>query len=360
VAVVGGGRSSEREVSLVSAAEVARALRTPLAADRRGPARVLDVTIERDGRWTGPGGCLRPGVALERLAEVDLFFLALHGGEGEDGTVQGFLAAADRVFTGSGVGASALGMDKVVSRELLRTAGARVAPARLVRAGDGPDRRAAALAELAALGSRGWFVKPRSGGSSVGTTEVLAPERLEAALAAAHAEEDEALVEARVEGVEATVGVITTPGGELRALEPIEIRPHAGRFFDYHEKYAADGAAEICPARSFSPRTRERLRELGLLAHRLLRCDGYSRSDFVVPMGEGDEAGGGEPVFLELNTLPGLTPRSLVPLAARTEGVDYRTLCLWIAAEALARGVRRAGRGAALAGGPAVALATGS
>jgi D-alanine-D-alanine ligase len=115
-------------------------------------------------------------------------------------------------------------------------------------------------------------------------------------------------------------------------------RSPRGAFFDYHEKYAADGALELCPPGELDASACERLRAQALTAHRALGCEGYSRTDFIVP------AAGGDPVFLETNTLPGLTQRSLLPRAAAVAGIDYRTLCLWIAANGIARnGGRRNG-----------------
>ena len=332
VAVLMGGRSSEREVSLTSSREILHALTTPAGADdRRGPRTVVAVDLETDGRWLVNGHSLTVGAALHALAEVDVFFLGLHGGEGEGGTIQGLLGVADHVYTGSDVRGSAVCLDKVFSRELLRAQGVAVARGRPVEADawrEGPDRT---LGVLAAWGAAGWVVKPRCGGSSVGATVVRDAAGLPTAIEEAFAFEPEVLVEELVEGIELTGGVIEDPDGALRALTPIEIRPHEGRFFDYEEKYSESGALELCPPESVGEAVQEKVKHLALLAHRTLRCGGYSRTDFMLPHG------GTEPVFLETNTLPGMTPRSLLPLAAATEGIDYRTLCLWIAAAALRR-----------------------
>jgi D-alanine-D-alanine ligase len=338
VAVLHGGRSCEREVSLSSGREVLTALATPVGPeDRRGPRRVLPVEIDAEGRWVVEGRRLAPGEALAALAEVDVFFSVLHGGEGEDGTLQGLLAASDRTFTGSGVSGCAVAMDKVVGRELLRAAGARVAPGRTLDEAGWAASSDRVLAELATWDGPGWVVKPRGGGSSVGVSVVRRTELLAEALATAFSWEQEVLVEALVEGLEVTGGVLQTPDRGLTALPVVEIHPHEGRFFDYEEKYTEGGATEVCPPRELAPAVAARVEELSLLAHRTLHCDGYSRSDFIVPRD------GGEPVFLELNTLPGLTPRSLVPLAAAADGVDYRTLCLWITAAALEGAPPRSG-----------------
>ncbi len=338
VAVLLGGRSSERNVSLVSGREVLAALEEQAdALDQRGPARVVGVEARADGRWLVAGEVLAIGQALERLAEVDVVFNALHGGEGEDGSVQGLLASAGLLTTGSDVRASAVAMDKVFTRHLVASQGVRVARGECLLREEWARDPEALLARLACWNVAGWVAKPRCGGSSIGTGVARDAAELRAAVDGACAWEPEVLVEELVEGVEVTCGVLVDPTGAPRALTPIEIRPHAGRFFDYEEKYSEGGAEELCPPVSLSPDVVERVRELGLRVHRFLRCAGYSRSDFLVP------AGATEPVFLELNTLPGLTPRSLVPRAAKRDGIDYRTLCLWIVADAL----RRAGGGAA-------------
>ncbi|HEX6882553.1 MAG TPA: D-alanine--D-alanine ligase [Planctomycetota bacterium] len=330
VAVLMGGRSSEREVSLASGRMVLTALTTPThGEDRRGPARVIAVEILADGRWRIGKRTLLAGEAVVALADVDLCFSALHGGEGENGALQGLLTCSDQAFTGSGVIASALAMDKVFARELVRVAGLRVAPAATLRRATW--RAQAGLAELLAQGA---FVKPRRGGSSVGCALVRSQAELEAALEPAFAEGPEVLLEARVRGVEATAAVLETPEGELLALPPVEIRPRGG-FFDYREKYAEDGALELCPPVGLDPRASALLCARARAAHEALGCAGYSRSDFIVPEGED------EPVFLELNTLPGLTPRSLLPKSAAAAGIDYRTLCLWIAARGLAHDAGR-------------------
>ncbi len=327
-----GGRSSEREVSLVSGERVLDALKRPSSpTDRRGPLRAVGVEILADGRWKVGRRALRLGEALEALDGVDVFFSALHGGEGEDGSLQGVLRCAGRAFTGSSVAASAVAMDKVFAREIVAGRGIRIAPGRLVGRRELDLDRSRVLRELLEWKVPGWVVKPRSGGSSIGCSVVRSGEELSDALTAAFAWEEEALVEELIEGTEATGGVLVSPDEGALALPIVEIRPRPGRFFDYQEKYAAEGALELCPPEGLSPKVCERLGRLAFTAHGALSCGGYSRSDFIVP------AQGGEPVFLELNTLPGMTPRSLLPRAASVAGIDYRTACLWIVAEALRR-----------------------
>ena len=344
VGVLGGGRSGEREVSLLTQAAVIEALGSPALEPR--PRRVLSIEVERDGRWRVEGHSSTPAAALAALGSVDVFFLALHGGEGEDGTLQGLLEANDRAYTGSGVGASAVAMDKGFARTLLAAEGLRV-PRGLVVTGatwrsnpEGVRDCIRALAEGEEQAA--WFIKPRSGGSSLatswlrGTGALAGP--LGEALEAVFEGGDQALVELAVRGVEVSVGVLQPPagwaqgedGGRPLALTPIEIEPHAERFFDYTEKYRSDGAQEFCPPRSLSTEVQEHLRSLALAAHHSLRCRGFSRSDFIVPPD-------GEPYFLETNTLPGLMERSLLPQEAALHGIDYPHLCQWILLDALER-----------------------
>jgi D-alanine-D-alanine ligase len=293
---------------------------------------VIGVELLPDGRWRVGARRLLPGEALLALGDVDVFFSALHGGEGENGALQGFLTCADLAFTGSGVIASAVAMDKVFARTLVHAAGLRVAPGTVLSRASAAG---GASAELEALVARGCVVKPRRGGSSVGCSVVHGRREFEEALERAFREGPDVLVEALVRGVEATGGVLQAPSGELVALPPVEIRPRGSAFFDYREKYSADGALELCPPEGIDAAACERVSACALAAHRALGCEGYSRTDFIVP----EE--GGDPVFLETNTLPGLTPRSLVPRAAAVAGIDYRGLCLWIAADGMARGAAR-------------------
>lgn len=332
VAVLSGGSSSEREVSLASGRAVVEALSTGGL-----PGAVVDVPLDERDRWLVDGAALSPHRALARLEDVDVVFLALHGAPGEDGTVQGFLETAGVRHTGSGVRASALAMDKQALRLLAVEAGLRVAPGLTVSAYEWRTARSKALARVHGLVGERAVVKPRCGGSSVGTAVVAARDAaLAPAVEAALAQGGDALVESFVPGVEVSVGVLGNAGGELRALPPIEIRPAEGRFFDYQQKYDPAGARELCPAESLAAGDDARLREAALLAHRAAGCDGYSRVDFIVPAARTTGSTDRRPVLLEVNTLPGLTPRSLLPQEALATGLDFRGLCLEILSLALA------------------------
>ena len=339
VAVLMGGESSEREVSLWTGAAVVDALRRPPAeGERSGPRRVIPVRLEPDGTWIVDD---RPMSALDALRSLGgdcVHFLALHGGRGENGTVQGLLESLGRAHTGSGVEASALCMNKHATRLLLREAGVPVARGRRVTPGEWRNARAALAKELGALSETGYSVKPTRGGSSVATTLLEEAGGLGSALDAVFATGDDAIVEERIRGAETTCGVLGLRGRALIALPPVEIVPKAGAFFDFEEKYSKDGAQEFCPPRSLAPRTVERIRELARTAFEAAACEGHARIDFMIPRTpDGRE---GEPIALEINTLPGMTARSLLPLAAKAAGVSFRALCLEIVGLALDRSMR--------------------
>ena len=332
IAVLSGGRSSEREVSLVTARGVLEALNTP---DAQRPVEAFEVRLETSGAWSvGDATPQPPTEALGALAGIDAVFVALHGGEGEDGTLQGFLQGHGLRYTGSGVRSSALCMDKQALRLLAAEEGLAIPPGFSVSRRHWDASPGAVVDRALSLGPGGWFVKPRLGGSSVATSAVLAPAELPAAIEQTLATGEDALVEGWVHGVEVSCGVLGDFDGALESLMPIEIQPTAGTFFDYEQKYDAEvGARELCPPPSLDEAVRHAVRERAEWAHRLAGCEGYSRIDFICP----PEA---EPVLLEINTLPGLTPRSLLPQEAAHRGLGYRDLVLSIIDRALARAPR--------------------
>lgn len=334
VAVLAGGRSSEREVSLKSARGIVHALRGGLTREHALPRKVTEVELDLAGRWVLAGEALEPAQALARLDDVDVFLIGLHGGEGEDGTLQGLLASVGACHTGSGVRASALCMDKLATRGLAASVGVHVAPGLCFSRLEWQQDATALLARVRALAPRGWVVKPRFGGSSVATFVTDEPAELEPAIRAVLETGDDVLVEARIAGVETSCGVLGNRGDEPRVLQPIEIRPTGGKWFDYTQKYSADGAREVCPPESISNDSIERIRAAAARVYRRTGCDGYARIDFMVPQADGVES---EPVMLEVNTLPGMTERSLLPQEAAVAGIDYTALCLEIVALALRR-----------------------
>jgi len=330
VAVLMGGTSDERDVSLSSGAQVAHALREAghdvVAVDTvRGVLpRGEEVRLLSEGVRPAPPGHedlerLDEGhtVALTRdpsLGEVEVFFLALHGGSGEDGTIQSLLDVAGVAYTGSDRLGCSLAMDKEVTKRLLRDAGI---PTPNWMTGTPSAEEVAATLGLPVI------VKASGGGSSLRLVLAHTPAELEAALVESRTWDDMVLFERYVPGRELTVGIL----GDV-ALPVGEIVP-AHEIFDYACKYQPGLAQEIFPA-DIPPELAARLQGLALEAHRALRMRDYSRVDFIVDAQ-------GTPWCLEANALPGMTANSLLPKAARAAGIPFPELCHRIAGLAAAR-----------------------
>lgn len=324
VVVLYGGIGGEREVSLTSGGAVLAALAdAPLG-------RVIGVEIQADGSWLFGGRSLPAPEAVAALPADALYFLGLHGSPGEDGRMQAFLELCGKRYTGSGPIASGVGMDKRRSREAAAAVGTRVAPGVLVSREEFASEPDRAVNGILALGDGPFFCKPNCGGSSVGVTRAQTESELRAGIARALEEEPDVLVELGQAGVEVTAGFIGNRGEELTALPLVEIQPRSGSFFDYEEKYDAQGAVELCPPESLDSATCERVQERAAACYRALGIEGYARIDWLVEPG-------GEPVFLEANTLPGFTPRSILPRAAAETGVSFEALCLELITRALKR-----------------------
>lgn len=344
VALLTGGATSERDVALASALQIAAALREraytvtmvdlaggPVPRDRE--ARLLPGGI---GREPPPFEQLRAGerhmlgtrlAELEAVTGADVVFLALHGGAGENGTVQALLDVIGVPYTGSGRMASALAFDKDMAKRVWRGVGVPV------------PRWIMAPADAAAVRSGPGFpcvVKPSNEGSSVGLTLVRDPGDLAAAIALARSYDAAVMVEEYIQGRELTVGIL----GEV-AMPVIEIFAKH-ELFDYECKYTP-GMAEELPA-VLEPEQARRLQETALAAHRALKLGGYSRVDFRADAR-------GDIFCLEANTLPGMTAGSLIPKAARAAGLSFADLCDRICHLALERGGTKAsGRGIVSAG----------
>ncbi len=298
-----------------------------LAAERGAfEGSACSVVIGSDGLWETPAGRLSELDAVKEMGPEHIAFLALHGGRGEDGRLQAVLESAGVRYTGSGPAASALCMDKRAARGVLLDEGIQVPPGLLIDSISSEDSVQARLQQrLEGLSPRGhgWFVKPNSGGSSAGIARVLEACDLIPAVASILAGGERALVEGLIRGVEVSVGVIGESGRDLRALPTVEIQPKTSGWFDTKEKYASAGAVEICPPENIPPAVDEELRMLAVRAHVATDCRGYSRSDFIVT----ETA---EIYALEVNTIPGLTERSLLPLEAAAAGMNFESLCLEI------------------------------
>ena len=299
VAVLMGGWSAEREVSLVSGAECAKALR-----ELGHTVREIDVTRDMDALIAA----LKPW--------PDVVFNALHGRYGEDGRIQGLLDLFGLPYTHSGVLASALAMDKPAARQLFASNGLRVPEGIVVRRDD--------LLEAPEVMERPFVVKPVAEGSSLGVRIVTPGSNALTAANLADLGED-VLVEKFVPGREITVAVM----GD-RPLAVTELTPTSG-FYDYEAKYTADGALHACPAELPAEIYAEALR-IASKAHRLLGCRGVSRADLRYDDTAGDSPGG--LALLEVNTQPGMTPISLVPEQARYKGMAFAELVGWILEQA--------------------------
>jgi D-alanine-D-alanine ligase len=334
VAVLAGGRSSEHDVSLSSAAAVREGLRS-------AGHEVVWVEIARDGSWRLEGQVLSvtPGGGL---LGADVVFPALHGSFGEDGTVQGLLETLDVAYVGAGVAASALCLDKVLFKQLMSALGVAQVDYVGVRAERFERSREHALTELARLGLP-VFVKPAHLGSSVGIVKVNTEEQVADALTAAFAHDGLVIVEAMAGGVEVECGVLGVPeeqredGMPAIASEPGEI-VFAGEFYDFDAKYAAGGMELRIPAR-ISAAAREQVRRLAVDAFLATGCEGLARADFFVASSpEGD----GEHVLLnELNTMPGFTPTSVYAKLLEASGVAYPELVDRLCRLALERQAKR-------------------
>ncbi len=259
-------------------------------------ARPFEEFFVPRGRSVGP----LPQALDAAKAESRLLVLGLHGGKAENGELQAMCEARGIAYTGSDSASSHLAFDKVAAKRFAAFAGVA-----------GTENIALHDAEAALAKYRKLIAKPARDGSSYGLIFVHAAQDLVAVRKAA--KDDDYLIEPYIEGVEATCGVLEQRNGSLIALPPIEIIPAQGGF-DYTAKYLAKSTQEICPGR-FSPAVATRLQEQSIAAHKALSCSGYSRSDFIVS----EE----KTVYLETNTLPGLTKASLYPKALHAQGIAF-------------------------------------
>lgn len=328
VVVLLGGTSAEREISLRTGSGIARALRArghDVTAIDTADGAILPAGMESGRPLPVPEDSrpvLREHVDLSAapIREADLVFLALHGGAGEDGTLQALLDLAGKPYTGSGMLASAAAMDKALSKRLFEQAGIPTPPWRLYRRReqDRPD-----AAQVLAVGGYPVIVKPNDEGSTFGLTVVKDVAGLLPAFEEALRYSNDVLLEAFIPGRELTVAVL----GE-EALPVIEIRPKGG-LYDYESKYTPGRSEYFCPA-DLPAEVTKRVQDLSVLACRVLDTAGVARVDFRL-------APDGTPHCLEVNTIPGMTQTSLVPMAAKAHGLSFEDLCERIAVLALER-----------------------
>lgn len=313
VAVLMGGKSPEYEISLISGREVVRNLNPK----RYSP---LPVVVARDGKtWRQlstrevlnlPDPLLLRGTGKEIVTtksrkiellnssegkNIDVAFIAMHGPFGEDGVIQGMLELAGLKYTGSGVLASAIGMDKIMFRKVMRAEGI-------------PVPKSTTKFPC--------FVKPHNQGSSVGASIVRNEKELAKAIKLARKYSDKVLVEEYLAGKEVTCAVLGNE--DPKVLPVIEIVPLKGEFFDYESKYTESGAEEIVPARISKTLTRK-VQDMAVKVYKAIGCRGFGRVDFILKDNK-------HPIVLEINTIPGLTPMSLLPKAAKAAGISYPRL----------------------------------
>lgn len=295
VAVVMGGPSAEREVSLNTGAAIANALR------EYGYTNVVEIDL--DPRNFG-----------KQLAEskAEVVFNAVHGLYGEDGRLQTLLEIREMPYTGSGMIASVSCMDKVITKRMLRDAGIST-PACLI-----VNKKESGIKEkIMQRFSLPVVIKPASQGSSIGVKIVKEENQLDEALANAFKYSRDILVEEFISGKELTVSMMQKDG-EVVALPVIHIAPHSG-MYDYHSKYTKGATEYICPA-DLDEETTKKVQEISKQAYEVLGCSGVARADVML-----DEEGNG--YVLEINTVPGMTATSLVPKAAAAAGISFPELC---------------------------------
>jgi D-alanine-D-alanine ligase len=349
VALLFGGRSAEHDVSLMSAANVYRAL---------DPERyeVVAIAVARSGAWMlcalpdskfptqvpddgplitllpGGGGRLviaSAGAAVEAPAPVDVIFPMLHGPFGEDGSVQGLAELAGVPFVGASVFASAAAMDKDAAKRLLRDAGLPIARFRVVTPADNPS-----FAELTAELGRPLFVKPARLGSSVGVGKADTAEEFAAALAEAFRHDRKVLIEEFMRGREVECGVLEDADGTLTTSLPGEIVPtNRYAFYTYEAKYLDEHGAELKVPADLPKAVVKRVQELSVRAFQALGCEAMARIDFFLRPDM-------SVVVNEVNTIPGFTNISMYPLAFKASGVSYSELIDRLIQHALARAAR--------------------
>ncbi|MBR5259211.1 MAG: D-alanine--D-alanine ligase [Eggerthellaceae bacterium] len=302
VALLAGGRSGEREVSLTSGKGVFGAL------EAEGfQVTMLDPASSDDLKTLVDGG-------------FDVAFLVTHGRYGEDGVLQGFLELIGLPYTGSGVLASALAMNKSKAKDTYTTAGVPTPPSITLVKGDEVDVEAI----VAAMGEH-VVIKAANEGSTIGIYMAETAEEIAPGIASAFEHDDTVVVEKFVAGREFTIAIFGND--EVQAFPVIEIIPQKNTFYDYESKYAPGGSKHVCPA-ELEEELAARMQQTAIRAHHALGCRGVSRTDFIV-----EESG--DFWVLETNTLPGMTPTSLLPDAARAVGISYNELCKTMVKNAL-------------------------
>jgi D-alanine-D-alanine ligase len=300
VGVLLGGRSGEREISLMSGNGVLDAL--------------LSKGVDAHAFDTG----IRSPTDLAK-EKFDRIFISLHGRYGEDGTIQGLLELLDLPYTGSGVLASALAIDKITTKRIWLSSGLSTPEFQELKA----DSDWSAVVRRLGLPL---IVKPAHEGSSLGLTKVKSVEELPAAYQLAAGMDKKVMAETCVIGDELTCPLVGY-GKDAEALPVIKIIPPQANY-DFHNKYFSDETQYLCPT-GLTPEVNVAVQELALAAYRMLDCRTWGRADVMLDQKTG------KPYLLEMNTSPGMTSHSLVPMAAKAAGIDYAELVLWVISQTL-------------------------
>lgn len=302
-----GGPSSEHEVSLATGENVLNSL------DKQ-KYEAIPVKISKNGQWRINGKILNyPDI----FKKIDYAFLALHGEFGEDGRIQALLEIHKVPYNGSGLGASALAMDKKQSRDLFRIAGLNVPKTLHIQQGESYESLLNFF--VSKVSKFPVVVKPCSRGSSVGVLVVESENGLPRAIKEAFKYDDDILIEEYIKGAELTCGILDNfQGQKYFALPVTQIMPMKHKFFNYRAKYTVGATKEITPAQ-IDEGVYKKVQEVAVKAHQILGCHGYSRVDMIVK-------NGGTVYVLEVNTLPGLTKGSLLPQQAVVAGLTFSQL----------------------------------
>jgi len=326
--VLMGGRSPEYEISLISGKEVVKNLDSkkfevlPVIVSRDSgtwklvsPSNLLNVENPLDLKGTTKELLVREAKIIPSLASVEtsekpIIFIAMHGPFGEDGTIQGMLELSGLNYTGSGVLASALGMDKIMFRRVIEKEDVPIPKCIVLNKGE------KLINIQKRIGKYPYFVKPSNQGSSVGSSIARNKKDLQKAIYDAFKFSKSILIDEYLKGKEVTCALLGN--NDPLALPIIEIIPKKGDFFDYKSKYYEGGAEEIVPAR-ISKKLTKKIQEISIKVHKILGCRGFSRVDFIIKDNR-------YPKVLETNTIPGLTPMSLLPKAAKAAGISYKKL----------------------------------
>ncbi|KKT18784.1 MAG: Ddl: D-alanine-D-alanine ligase [Candidatus Nomurabacteria bacterium GW2011_GWB1_43_7] len=296
--VLMGGPSAEHDVSLATG----KVILSALDKEKYNP---IPVVVPKDGQWTLP-------------PETDVVFIVMHGAYGEDGTVQGFLESARVPYTGSGILASALAMDKLKSNEIFAFHGLKVPEYISFSKKEWAKNKSEITAEIKEKVSLPCVIKPSNCGSSVGIAIVKKIEDLENAVQSAFSYGDIVLAQKYISGTEVTCAILDESlGKESIALPPTQIIPKGSAFFDYRAKYTPGATEEITPPR-LAQDIIKKIQENALKAHKILGCSGMSRTDMIVS--------GENILILETNTIPGMTETSLYPQAAAAVGISFPEL----------------------------------